>query len=1505
MNGQSSFDWGGPADQPRVPEPRSDPAALPTPPLRLRRVHLRGVGPEGARFDPLDLDFTTRAGAASRVLLSLTNTGGKSTLITLVSSLVVPAARAQVGGKNLGDYVLTGDTSHVVCEWEDASTQARTVTGTVMEWKDGRRQPGHRQRSTTGLHRAWYLFPVQSGGPAIDELPFLTAVGRRTTFDAFVRDLGDTLSARTDSPYVITRTQQEWTDALERRTSIDPVLFGYQMRMNDSESGAQKLLAAFDSPDNVVRFFIGALNDDRELADFTGRLGPYADLAVQRPRLEALAAFGEILGPRIAAVADATDRAETAEQAARRARTAGGEHAASLDNRVAEDEARLVELDQAAREAAEITARARREYGQISDIRLQLQLEEARARLRVAQEAVTRTAAAASAAAKFAAAWDAVDLVVDVAKARTERDAAQKAYNVADAGLEPLRAAKEAAAAALAGRLDGLVAEAEAVALAADARAEEAEQQGRDAADRRRQAEADLGDARRDLAGIDATVKAADAARAAAVEDGWLLSGERPDRCERRWSERRTAHDAEADRQDALATAAEETFDALGMTIEAIDRDLVGQRAAADHARRRLAAFDAELAALAADETVFGLLGDVPNGSAAVGRAASLAAPAAAAADARAAEQERQATAAQDELSHLDETGMAPAGSDVLAVVTALTGDGFGAVTGLHWIEHNVLDPADRPAFIASHADLAGGVVVADPSRFDAAVAHLAERDLSTRTPVTLLTAPTATAPDTPGERRHVVIPYRATWDRAWAAASRERLAELALSATSGAEAARTAAAAYRAAAAVCTAFTTRWPAVSRSDLAGEADVTSQAVATAEEKRKDVERERAQARAQAAEARRRRDDERRAAADATRHSQAAAALAEQTGRAAAEADRRPGVENARLRADREVQAAEQDAEAATRAVKDAFRRASDARANRGPWLRERAGLGVEVAAADPGGNLEMIRGSWVSLREELAAAERGMVEAEALNRAQRRLGEVTTRLDRHDQDAVRAARELAATMEASSPELRADAQRRARVEAGDAETARLRAASEQASARDAERAARPAERLNHVDLSTVPEWQPESPAAIPEILARLEVRNAELLARRERAEAAERDAQELHDLTAADVTALADIAVSWTLERPPTVSAFTGTKDVARARMRELIEAHRSAEREENIARQAVRDAVTDARGLAGDARWRDLDAPLAVRVRSLRDNELIAEARTLAPRVTAMTGSARADLENLDTHRTLLRDSLVSLCRDQRRLLREITRSSRLPPGLGDLSAQPAIKIRFDEAPGDLAIARLASRIDEWAGELATNPKRASSPEVRARWLADAVRDTVVEKPRVGAWSIDILKPRIDGRVMYCPPDRIPHEFSGGQVLTLAVLIYCALSGVRSAHRVGGARPPGTLILDNPFGAASAEALIEMQHRLAAHTGLQLVCATGLNDAGVDAAFTGPGSVIVKLRNDGDLRRNLSFLRLRASVVDGVDLAAAVAGGRDPGSARNWVDGTSYEIRR
>lgn len=385
---------------------------LPIPPLRLRRVHLQGVGPDGARFDPLDLDFTAIGGAASRVLLSLTNTGGKSTLITLISSLVVPASRAQVGGKHLGDYVLTGDTSHIVCEWEDATTSVRTVTGTVMEWKDGRRQPGHKQRSTTNMHRAWYLFRTGPGLPRVDDLPFIID-GRRASFETYVAAVTSLVSSHPQARWVLARTQQDWTRTLQDQTNLDPVLFGYQMRMNDSEAGAEKLLATFDSPDNVVRFFVSALNDDREMTDFTAKLSPYAELAGERDELEALAGFGAQIAPLVTLVAGRKATADEMAAAALRAKVAGGEHATALKNRVTQDDATLGELEQDVTAAAQELAAARREYGQISDIRLQLQLEQARARLAEAVRAMGEHTQLSARAESEADAWDAVNVILD------------------------------------------------------------------------------------------------------------------------------------------------------------------------------------------------------------------------------------------------------------------------------------------------------------------------------------------------------------------------------------------------------------------------------------------------------------------------------------------------------------------------------------------------------------------------------------------------------------------------------------------------------------------------------------------------------------------------------------------------------------------------------------------------------------------------------------------------------------------------------------------------------------------------------------------------------------------------------------------------------------------------------------------------------------------------------------------------------------------------------------
>lgn len=1481
---------------------------LPTPPLRLRRVRLQSVGPDGARFDPLDLDFATRDGAAARVLLSLTNTGGKSTWITLVSSLIVPASRAQIAGKILGDYVLTGDTAHIVCEWEDATTGIRTVTGTVMEWKDRRRQPGHKQRSTTNMHRAWYLFRTGPGLPGVDDLPFIIGE-RRATFEMFCVAAGELVAAEPRAQWVITRIQQEWTTTLEQRTSIDPVLFGYQMRMNDSEAGAEKLLATFDSPDNVVRFFVAALNDDREITDFTSKLKPYAELAGQRRTLQALAGFGEQVAPHIELIAQRKTVADAASAVALGARIAGGEHCAALANRITADRATLEQLAIDATQAAAAAAAARREYGQISDIRLQLQLELARIRLTEAVDAERETTRSAKRAAFEAAAWEAVDAVLEVELAQQERDAAQLAYDAADLGLAPLRNRVVQAAASLAGRLEALIAEAEAAAETADGEVEEGKGAQEVAISRRSAADRDRDEASRRLETIREKTRIADEAVTAASTADWLSAGEQPEACLRRWTDAVQQATDTAEREEAEAAAYEAAFDEGAAELLSLDLELIGLRGTAQRDLERLTAFEEELAALGDDSTVTALLGDEPADTGDTQRAADLATRAAEAADARARIHDHLAAAAREELAYLDEAGTTPTGPDVLTVLRKLLDERMGAVSGLEWIERNVVDPDARPAFIAARPDIAGGVIVSDPQRFEHAVTLLSDAALNLRTPITVTTAPSSADPIEIESRgpRHIVPPHRATWDRGWAASLRDELESTALNEGNAATGAHGSARAHRTAAAACLSFATRWQGSNRAELTTTATASGEAVSQSARKRKEVagkqdtHRDLArQARTGAGQARDRGRVAERRVADAT-------VLIKTVADARTAESQRAGVEAAHADALRRFDDAKTEFANADHRIKSAMQTAAQARANRQNWHSARNSLAVEQAAEDPGGNLSVVETAFRSLRDELSAAEQGLVEAEFLKRTQRRLAEALDRRGRFKDDVLELAAELSDTIAASSRESLSVAQDQAKADASSAESALLRAAHTRELAEKAVRDATPpsGDRTNHFDLVNAPRWQPDAPSRIPDLLAALEVYNEEVRTRRDEAEQAESDAVELRDAVDADITAFGDTIAMWPADPAPTERAYTGTKADARAQMLSLVKALREADSSERRAASELRDAVTAVRSSATDARWRELDAPAAVRVRSLSEIELVAESAILARRVRSMGESAAADLANLDTHRTILRDNLVALCREQRRLLREVSRASRLPHGLGEISDQPAIKIRFDDAPDDEAATRLADRIDTWAGELADNPKRANSADVRARWLADAVRDTVLERTRAGAWSIEILKPRIDGRAVYCPPERIPHEFCGGQVLTLAVLVYCALSGVRSSHRPGGARPPGALILDNPFGAASNETLIAMQHQLSARTGLQLICATGLHDPGVDAAFTGPGSVIAKLRNDGDIRRNLSYLRLRNRVVDGIDLHAAITADRDTTSPQNWVDATAYEIRR
>jgi hypothetical protein len=109
---------------------------------------------------------------------------------------------------------------------------------------------------------------------------------------------------------------------------------------------------------------------------------------------------------------------------------------------------------------------------------------------------------------------------------------------------------------------------------------------------------------------------------------------------------------------------------------------------------------------------------------------------------------------------------------------------------------------------------------------------------------------------------------------------------------------------------------------------------------------------------------------------------------------------------------------------------------------------------------------------------------------------------------------------------------------------------------------------------------------------------------------------------------------------------------------------------------------------------------------------------------------------------------------------------------------------------------------------------------------------------------------------------------------FSGGQLLTAAIALYCTMAALRANDR-GQAklRHAGTLFLDNPIGRANATYLLELQRAVADALGVQLLYTTGLFDTTALAEFP----LIIRLRNDADLRMGQKFISVEEHLRPGL----------------------------
>ncbi|EHN74183.1 hypothetical protein SMCF_6368, partial [Streptomyces coelicoflavus ZG0656] len=318
----------------------------------LSRVRLYSIGPAGARYADTVLDLRgvgrpvpdpaptqaeffeeepvgpPRRPAPAGVLF-LENGGGKSVLLKLIFSVMLPGHRNTLGGASSGvlrKFLLADDCGHVALEWQHVQTGECVVVGKASEWR-GRQVSGDPRK----FAEAWYSFRP-GPGLTLDNLPVAEATavrppvegasgaqGRRRTMKGF-RD------ALTEAGKAYPHLEVHWEEIHDRWNEhlgdlgLDPELFRYQREMNADEGEAAGLFAVKKDSD-FTDLLLRAVTDTRDtdgLADLVGgfgnKLGRRAELIAER---DFTAGSVDLLG-RIVEAAEARTRARDIHTAAER-----------------------------------------------------------------------------------------------------------------------------------------------------------------------------------------------------------------------------------------------------------------------------------------------------------------------------------------------------------------------------------------------------------------------------------------------------------------------------------------------------------------------------------------------------------------------------------------------------------------------------------------------------------------------------------------------------------------------------------------------------------------------------------------------------------------------------------------------------------------------------------------------------------------------------------------------------------------------------------------------------------------------------------------------------------------------------------------------------------------------------------------------------------------------------------------------------------------------------------
>ncbi|WP_329320710.1 hypothetical protein [Streptomyces sp. NBC_01262] len=1490
----------------------------------LSRVRLYSIGPAGARYADTVLDLRgvgepvpqpapaqaeffedeptgpPRRPAPAGVLF-LENGGGKSVLLKLIFSVMLPGHRNTLGGASSGvlrKFLLADDCGHVALEWQHTVTGELVVVGKVSEWRG--RQVSSDPRK---FAEAWYSFRP-GPGLNLDSLPVAEssavrppvegasgARGRRRTMKGFRDAITDAGKFYTHLDVVWEEIHDRWNEHLGE-LGLDPELFRYQREMNADEGEAAGLFAVKKDSD-FTDLLLRAVTDTRDtdgLADlvhgFAGKLGRRSELTAER---DFTAGSLELL-QRIVDTAAAREQARGVHtQSERRTRAL----ARRLSARAKEERGRATELAQSMATAAHAVTDAEQARGRSALVAAELAYRHASLALAAADKGAAGLKRELGDARTLHSAWQAAETVLRHRAAADRLARVTTAIRDAERDAAPALAARTKAAGDLVRALHAAADDADAQADAEEERSaglqERSEAAHRDAtaaATGAQRARSEAGHLGQRLAEVEQET-------AEAVRAGWL-DDTAPDADPARAA--LEASDAERAATAAAETAREAARRAADTAREAADEDSRAQLAAA----RAADALAAAEAAHSAESAVAEALASEPRLAELLSHPATEPLELDAAADplrelleAAVASAERQLfelrTSAADDariLGALGDGGLLPPGPDVLATVEYLGEHGIPALPGWRYLAQAV-PPADHAAVLAARPELVDGVVVTDPGTHARAREVLAQAALLPRSTVAVGTAAALLAPPpaTDAEREVFLVPPNpAMHDEQ--AADGERQA-LRTRATAREEEIRTLAARLthdRTLAARLASWRTGCPPGRLTELAEAVDAARESARTAREELTAARAARAEAEETSAEAAKIRDARQESAQQARRAADALAGLAfrlreranwqrrtRELAEDAAESETRAEMCLAMARA------ADEDRRAAQRGADDARRTARVLRAERS----EIAGAPDEAADgendAPSAESLPALReayraasqlyekvGVGADLRAEQARAESS--ENSALAELERLSNKVRTR----------AAQLLQGPDGADGPSRQAAAARadqlvqtiESRASTASEQLGRLRGESERLA---------PAGGGTHTDLpeDLVPRDAEHAQELLRGANTELATRTDALeLARTEHAtlvrahRSAEDAAGGFDELAALLRDLLRDGPQHSAQDDEQDPEPYSGTLEEARTAAAEARRGLRGCAADLSAAEAQLREASDILVRHANAARYEQVRTPARQQIRELPAAALpehaAAWSAAFAPRLRVLTD----ELEQLERNRDSIVDRLRGLVESSLATLRSAQRLSRLPEGLGEWSGQEFLRIRFEDPDHATLTERLGEVIDE-----ATRAAVRKNSDLRRDGMSLLLAGVSAALQPKGI-AVEILKPDAVLRAERVPVGQMGDVFSGGQLLTAAIALYCTMAALRSNDRGRDRhRHAGTLFLDNPIGRANATYLLELQRAVADALGVQLIYTTGLFDTTALAEFP----LVVRLRNDADLRAGLKYISVEEHLRPGL----------------------------